>query len=191
MKGKSEQAITSDKTIYNVCCNCKKLKSSNGKWHAPDFDLKSLNPFQISHSVCPDCVKICYPYLVFDSSKDFMEFSSVKTEEISDTAIISGKNPILVIISDKNKGKAFLLDKELHSCGRSSLRDITISDASVSSKHCEFRQVSNRSYEVIDTESTNGVLLNEQRVTRSQLKQGDIICIGRTLLLYLESYKLN
>lgn len=66
--------------------------------------------------------------------------------------------------------------------------DIIINDPMVSKRHAAI-QVINGKLLVVDLHSTNGTLLNNEPVTQRELKQGDRIGIGQTLLL-VESINL-
>jgi predicted component of type VI protein secretion system len=50
-------------------------------------------------------------------------------------------------------------------------------DKGVSGKHCEIRQT-NGQFEVVDTNSTNGTFVGDERVTAQVLKSGDTIRFG-------------
>lgn len=51
------------------------------------------------------------------------------------------------------------------------------SDKGVSGKHCEIRQA-NGQFEVVDTNSTNGTFVGDERITAQALKNGDTIRFG-------------
>jgi hypothetical protein len=66
--------------------------------------------------------------------------------------------------------------------GRGTDADLRINDPGVSRRHVEFRQ-SDRHLEVHDLGSTNGMLVNGQRMTSSLLDDGAVVRIGSTDLL--------
>ena len=67
--------------------------------------------------------------------------------------------------------------------GRLSACDICLADANVSRRHAEFFRLDDEWF-VQDLESTNGTRLNGQPVTRSRLKDGDVVEVGVTRLTY-------
>lgn len=69
--------------------------------------------------------------------------------------------------------------------GRLAGSGITIADANVSRRHAAFVR-EGAGWAIEDLGSTNGVLLNGERVTRSRLMDGDVIEIGATRLHYHE-----
>lgn len=69
--------------------------------------------------------------------------------------------------------------------GREEGCDIAISDHSVSRRHASIELQSDGHFEVIDQRSTNGTLLNDQRVERARLKDGDYLHIGNCIFRFL------
>ncbi|MGQ0825690.1 MAG: FhaA domain-containing protein [Actinomycetota bacterium] len=63
---------------------------------------------------------------------------------------------------------------------------VALSDAQVSRHHAEIRP-ENNGYRVIDLGSTNGTLVNGARVASHDLRDGDVIVIGNTSIMYEES----
>jgi hypothetical protein len=67
--------------------------------------------------------------------------------------------------------------------GRSRECDIQVEDANVSRRHAELRQEGS-SYWIVDLDSTNGVEVNGQRVTRAKLSSGDSFTVGSTEITF-------
>ena len=71
--------------------------------------------------------------------------------------------------------------------GRSTDNDIQISDGQASRHHAEIRYDNGR-HHIVDLNSTNGTLINDNRITSAQaLSHGDIITIGATEFRYESS----
>ena len=70
--------------------------------------------------------------------------------------------------------------------GRSPSCDISLTDRNASSKHCRLAQ-ERGAYVVYDLDSQNGTWVNGKRVKRRKLREGDILAIGKTKLLFSES----
>ena len=67
--------------------------------------------------------------------------------------------------------------------GRSSSCDICIDDPTVSSSHCQIIQEDNGDFIIVDTNSTNGTMINGQkRHGQVRLNPNDIVKIGNTVL---------
>ena len=98
------------------------------------------------------------------------------------------KGPVLVVLSEIDKGQTFPLTNKAYLCGRSTGNVINFKDSTVSSTHCEFVRTDSNNYLVRDMDSTNGTKVNGISIKSVELKNGDIIRLGRIELLYsLES----
>ncbi len=69
------------------------------------------------------------------------------------------------------------------SIGRSHRADITINDLLLSRIHSEIRLSEKGGFEIVDCESTNLTIVNDQDIERAVLKTGDRILLGDTELL--------
>jgi pSer/pThr/pTyr-binding forkhead associated (FHA) protein len=67
--------------------------------------------------------------------------------------------------------------------GRSHRADIAINDLLLSRIHAEIRASENNEFELVDNESTNLTIVNEQDIERVILKTGDKILLGDTELI--------
>jgi hypothetical protein len=76
-----------------------------------------------------------------------------------------------------------MLKTPIVSIGRHSSNDIVIQDPQVSRKHLQLR-AEKGSYLLFDLSSTGGTLINNKPVSSAKLKPGDVIKIGKTLLIY-------
>ena len=63
--------------------------------------------------------------------------------------------------------------------GRATRADFILDAALVSRVHCRFTASKSDQLIMEDVESTNGVLVNGERVPRAVLKAGDVVAIGR------------
>ena len=67
--------------------------------------------------------------------------------------------------------------------GRSHRADIAMNDLLLSRIHAEIRASENGEFELVDNESTNLTIVNEQDIDRVILKTGDKILLGDTELI--------
>ena len=67
--------------------------------------------------------------------------------------------------------------------GRSHRADITINDLLLSRIHSELRLGADGGFELVDRESTNLTIVNQQDIEKVILKTGDVILLGDTELL--------
>ena len=82
--------------------------------------------------------------------------------------------PELVALTD---GPNILLDKPIMLLGRHQECDIQLGSRKVSRRHCCLAQVEDY-FVVRDLGSTNGIRINDQRVTEGSLRPGDVLTIG-------------
>lgn len=95
---------------------------------------------------------------------------------------INSAGPSLFALSGPNAGQTFTLrDKQV--IGRSSQCEIQLKDMTVSRKHAMLREASGGWF-IQDQESTGGILVNGQKVPAVQLKSGDRIQIGESVLQF-------
>jgi S-DNA-T family DNA segregation ATPase FtsK/SpoIIIE len=81
-----------------------------------------------------------------------------------------------------DKGKVFDLSKGgSYVVGRRK-GDIPLSDDKVSLRHAELKILGPEAYFIVDLASTNGTFLNGHRVDRQQVKGGEEIRVGDTLM---------
>ena len=107
-----------------------------------------------------------------------------QTEEYLERTITLLERPVLAVTRGTRAGEVFELGAaSALSIGRSRVNDIQIDDVSVSAQHCRVRPEDGR-FVLHDLKSTNGTLVNERRVGRHVLEEGDVIMIGETAIQY-------
>jgi diguanylate cyclase (GGDEF)-like protein len=94
--------------------------------------------------------------------------------------------PCLVIISGPEMGRRIDLTHEEVSIGRSEQCTVFVNSDLVSRRHAAINRIL-RHYIVVDLKSTNGTFVNDQRVERAELKDGDLLRTWKTVLKYLEN----
>lgn len=82
-----------------------------------------------------------------------------------------------------NGTEQVVLDKPVINIGRRSTCDVVINDPMVSRDHLQLR-VQQGKYILFDLSSTGGTTINNRPVTTATLKPGDVIRIGKTILIY-------
>ncbi len=96
-------------------------------------------------------------------------------------------DPALVVIQGDLLGQVFHLGKGVTTFGRNPECDIVINQRAVSSVHAEFRVSNQGEITLEDKGSTNGTILNNQKIDRPViLRGGDLIKIGTQVLKYLD-----
>lgn len=75
-----------------------------------------------------------------------------------------------------------ILPGSIKTVGRATRADFVVDAAMVSRFHCRLTAEENGTLEVEDLRSTNGTFVNDQRVTRLVLAEGDRLRVGRVEL---------
>jgi diguanylate cyclase (GGDEF)-like protein len=94
------------------------------------------------------------------------------------------KDAALVVLYGDDLGRRHMLAKVETFIGRSSRSDICIDQESVSRKHAKLSHLG-RAVIIRDLESTNGTLVNDERVAEYELRNGDLVKIGRTIFKFI------
>ena len=102
-----------------------------------------------------------------------------------DRAVPSGEAlAYIVLFAGEQPGRVFVINHNTVLIGRLPTAEVSIVDASVSTRHA---QIINRSrgFEIEDLGSTNGTMVAGQRITRSPLRNGDRVTVGSVEFMFL------
>ena len=111
------------------------------------------------------------------SSREVTMVARPATEQVKEMALMNRVFPI-VKAAYSPRGPVLL--------GRTADNDVAIPEYSISKRHCFFEFQPGKVF-VTDCGSTNGTIVNEQRLeakTASQLKGGDTITLGRYAFMF-------
>ncbi|HXF70998.1 MAG TPA: DUF3662 and FHA domain-containing protein [Actinomycetota bacterium] len=87
----------------------------------------------------------------------------------------------LVVLEDGRRTRAFRLEADVVTVGRLPACDVVLPDPGVSRRHAEIRRTGDR-FEIVDLGSTNGTMVNGRYVRAAELRDGDRVTIGGTIL---------
>jgi signal transduction histidine kinase len=93
----------------------------------------------------------------------------------------------LIVVKGSNLGKQYELEGESATIGRDSSNTIRLYDTEASRRHAEFRRNSDGTYHLIDLGSANGTYVNTQLIRECDLRYGDHVQIGQTILVFAAS----
>jgi len=91
--------------------------------------------------------------------------------------------PSLFVIQGRDQGKRFALDDPTVTLGRDASNSVQLHDTEVSRRHAEIHR-EGKAYRLIDLKSSNGTFVNSLETQSLELKTGDRVQIGRTLMLF-------
>lgn len=89
----------------------------------------------------------------------------------------------VIVIKGANEGKQFELTEAMYSIGRDGTNELRLTDTEVSRRHAELRQAGRR-YRLVDVGSANGTFVNNQPVKDVELRSGDHIRVGQSIMVY-------
>ena len=99
------------------------------------------------------------------------------TKPISKIVEQQSKNAYILFLKGHLLGKLCTLEKGKTVIGRSAQADIPLNDASVSREHSEIK-ITGETATIKDLGSTNGTFVNNKRIAKHVLKDGDRIQIS-------------
>ncbi|MCX8095740.1 MAG: FHA domain-containing protein [Caldisericia bacterium] len=104
-------------------------------------------------------------------------------ETVIEEETLEGAPAILVVKSGKKGGATFPLKKKVINLGRESGNEVVIDDNKASRQHAKIK-LENDKFIIYDLASTNGTFVNNQKITSTELNDGDEIKIGDTILVF-------
>jgi signal transduction histidine kinase len=91
--------------------------------------------------------------------------------------------PSLYVIKGQNQGSLFDVDEGTIALGRDASNQIRLLDTEVSRRHAELT-FDGETCTIADLDSSNGTYVNSQRVATAQLRTGDKLQLGGTVMLF-------
>lgn len=98
---------------------------------------------------------------------------------------MASRGAVLLVLSGANVGRVIRLDIESLTLGRDERCEACIPDEGISRKHSRVVFLDDRTWEPRDLGSTNGTIVNGERVTQRVLRNGDHLLLGHTVLRFL------
>ena len=126
-----------------------------------------------------------------DSDLDDSGTLDAKTARYDDLDVLKKyslekKVPTLVVLRGAEAGLRIPLVDESASLGRTIDADIVLHDDLISRRHAKVvHNPKSGSFSLVDLDSTNGTMLNNQRIQQAELRDGDKIFLGSTILKFV------
>lgn len=123
--------------------------------------------------------------IVADTAPTVLARVGPGTEEYLEKTIVLRERPVLSVTRGPGMGLVYEVKASAPtSLGRAKVNDIVLNeDVAVSSEHCRIRPEDGQ-FVLHDLKSTNGTFVNDRRVTRQPLTEGDTIQVGETYLQF-------
>jgi Mg-chelatase subunit ChlD len=105
-----------------------------------------------------------------------------------ETKIISDSNykPYAYLIADDGKETRYPITRTIWRIGRSKDNELTLNDTSLSRRHAEIHRNNNGTFDIIDMNSMNGVYVNNEKIGKAELHEGDVVEIGDIFLQFTQ-----
>jgi len=119
--------------------------------------------------------------LVTDTAPTILARVGSATDEYLEKTVVLRERPVLSVTRGPGAGHVFEVKiGGATSVGRAKVNDIVLrDDVAVSSEHCRIRPEEGH-FVIHDLKSTNGTFVNDHRVSRQPLAEGDTIQVGET-----------
>lgn len=95
--------------------------------------------------------------------------------------------PYAYLIAQDEKATRYPITRTTWRIGRSRDNEMTLDDNSVSRRHAEIQRVGSGKFILYDLDSLNGVFVNDEKISRHKLDEGDIIEIGDFSLRFTQN----
>jgi diguanylate cyclase (GGDEF)-like protein len=105
-----------------------------------------------------------------------------KTGLLVPTNVRSAQRATLMVLAGSAAGKVYPIETDRFSIGRVRTSTLALADTGISRNHCTITRDTAGRYFIEDAGSTNGTLVNGQRVQRIELRTGDRIQIGAEIV---------
>ena len=91
----------------------------------------------------------------------------------------------LVVVKGDHRGDFVVVSNAPITIGRAGSSDLTLpDDTKVSHHHAVITPIGSNRYLLEDNGSTNGTFVNDEQIDQVPLRPGDIIKIGRSLIIF-------
>lgn len=149
---------------------------------------------------CPDCGKTLQaewracPYCGYEVWRqpqsvevkiENLKRSAPPKKDTQDVAPAAVRGFYLLVKDGEDKGKVFPLDRPVVRIGRDGDNEVPLRDHFASGQHARIK-VENEQVILYDLASTNGTRVNGKEIVKAELKEGDVVEIGKTQLTFKE-----
>lgn len=97
---------------------------------------------------------------------------------------VSAFKPYAYLVVQDEKGTRYPITNTTWRVGRTKDNELALQDKSVSRRHAEIHRYSNGNFVIFDVDSLNGVYVNDEKIKKKKLEEGDIVEIGDVILRF-------
>ncbi len=106
-----------------------------------------------------------------------------------DQQVSNSKNdykPYAYLIANDGTEKRYPITRTICRIGRSKDNELSLDDTSISRRHAEIHRNNDGTFDIIDMNSMNGVYVNNEKVGKAELHEGDTLEIGDFFLHFTQ-----
>lgn len=101
-----------------------------------------------------------------------------------DNSTDSDYKPYAYLIADDANETRYPITRTIWRIGRSKNNELSLNDTSLSRRHAEIHRNNNGTFDIVDMNSMNGVYINNEKIGKAELHEGDVVEIGDVFLRF-------
>jgi hypothetical protein len=94
--------------------------------------------------------------------------------------------PYAYLVTQDEAATRYPITRTIWRIGRSKDNELTLRDNSVSRRHAEIHRKFNGKFDIVDIESVNGVYVNDKKISKADLSEGDLLEIGDIIMQFTQ-----
>ncbi|MCG8379193.1 MAG: FHA domain-containing protein, partial [Proteobacteria bacterium] len=94
--------------------------------------------------------------------------------------------PYAYLVANDKMHTRYPITRTIWRIGRSKDNELTLNDTSVSRRHAEIHRNTNGTFDIVDMNSMNGIYINNEKIGKAILQEGDVIEIGDIFLNFTQ-----
>jgi len=106
--------------------------------------------------------------------------------ESKDSSTNSDYKPYAYLIAENGNETRYPITRTIWRIGRSKDNELSLKDTSLSRRHAEIHRNNNGTFDIIDMNSMNGVYINNEKIGKAELHEGDVIEFGDVFMRFTQ-----
>ena len=98
----------------------------------------------------------------------------------------SDYKPYAYLIAEDGNETRYPITRTIWRIGRSKDNELSLNDTSLSRRHAEIHRNNNGTFDIVDMNSMNGIYINNEKIGKAELHEGDVIEIGDVFLRFTQ-----
>jgi pSer/pThr/pTyr-binding forkhead associated (FHA) protein len=94
--------------------------------------------------------------------------------------------PYAYLVTQDEAAIRYPITRTIWRIGRNKDNELTLRDNSVSRRHAEIHRKFNGKFDIVDIDSVNGVYVNDKKISKIDLTEGDMVEIGDIVMQFTQ-----